>query len=152
MVSKVTPGAPLPEISSDRGAHDHASPTQGEGGNYALTSHSFTLSTRLFSLDFTWRRLQVEGRRPPAAPAPDAPSPPPAPRSKHRVQAGQPDFSEALKRQQLASLLLETAPPPPGCQTIQVATAATAFAGPARRAYLEAAPAGPLAGGRFHKV
>lgn len=124
----------------------------GEGKGFALTSHSFNLTTKLFSLDISWRRLEVDGARQ----TKETVSQPHPPRSlaNRKQPASPPSFAEVLKRQQLASLLTGAASPPEDRETIQASTSSQAavFAGPAQRAYSQAVPDGPLSGARFFKA
>lgn len=122
----------------------------GEQG-FALTSHSLTLSTKHFSLDFTWRRLEVEGKTPPEPLPIDGRQPAKSPAAPQPRQ--EQSFSEVLKRQQLASLLVERSNPPEPTETIQDGQSQPpAFAGSARRAYGQNTPLGPLNGERLYKA
>jgi len=106
----------------------------------ALTSHSFSLSTRLFQLDFAWQRLELPTPAPEAARSATAASGAANPRVMR---------DEFTRRQQLASLLSQPQPRTHGL-TIQAAGEDQAPAHPAsaRRAYSQAA--GPMAGVRLY--
>ncbi|KMY68981.1 hypothetical protein AAU61_05365 [Desulfocarbo indianensis] len=150
----ITKAPPLPPKEADPAAREAPSldldAQTGEQG-FALTSHSLTLSTKHFSLDFTWRRLEVEGKTPPQ-PLPDQGRPPAKGAAARRTPQEQ-SFSEVMKRQQLAALLLEPSAPPEATETIQDGQSQPpAFAGPARRAYGQNTPLGPLSGERLYKA
>lgn len=153
MIAKAPAWLPVSASTADNTGGPTLIPAaQGEGKGFALTSHSFNLTTKLFSLDFTWRRLEVDGPRQTSGTA-DRPQPGHA-APKHAQTAPPPSFAEVLKRQQLASLLAETAPPPEHRETIQSGTNSQAqvFSGPAQRAYSQSVPEGPLSGARFYKA
>ena len=86
--------SPLPPASQE------PSPAQS-GSAYRLTSRCFSLNTRFFTLDLSWRRVEMK-----AASAPSVPSTARAPRV-HPT----PDFDEVLRRLKLYALL-----EPPPCQ------------------------------------
>ena len=125
---------------------------------HTVTSHSLTIAAKSFRLDFTWRRVehdQAEGaalgsgramqydRRARPVPAP-APAPASAPASPTRAARPRQTFAEALRRQQLAGLLLMPSFPPADRQTLSTpASTAEPQAGPVCRAYAQAL--GPLA-------
>jgi hypothetical protein len=138
--------------AGNQGAPAQNPAVAGEGKGFALTSHSFNFTTKLFSLDFTWRRLEVDGPRQTSGTVRQ-------PRARSRLpnqeQAARvPSFDEVLKRQQLAALLSEKKYPPEHCETIQASSdsQAAVFAGPAQRAYSQTVPQGPLSGARLFKA
>jgi hypothetical protein len=135
-----------------------------------VTSHSLTLATKAFCLDFTWRRVETDqpAKRPAiAAPASSATAGAPAAVQYDRqartsaVATSQPatspatparaprqSFAEVLRRQQLAGLVLMPSRPPADRLTL-LGPLATADPqpGPVCRAYAEAQGAealGPL--------
>ena len=112
----------------------------------SVTSHSLTLSTKAFCLDFTWRRVETQGQ---PAPEADGAQGPPSSQPTRRPRAPRPaprSFQEALRRQQLAGLLA-LPPKPPGnrapLQAMADQVPGPALAGPVCRAYAQAQ--GPLA-------
>jgi hypothetical protein len=125
---------------------------EGKSKGFSLTSHSLSLTTRLFSVDFTWRRLEVDS----ASPTPGAVNASlvnTSPLKRGPLSPPTPSFAEVLKRQQLASLLTEESTPPADFDTIQASTGQkAAFAGPASRAYKQASSEGPLSGNRLYKA
>jgi hypothetical protein len=130
----------------------HSPAAQREGKGFALTSHSFNFTTKLFSLDFTWRRLEMDAQSQ-STRAIDQ-KVPQRDSAARKQSAPAVSFDEVLKRQQLASLLTEDAPTPEHRETIQSSAMdqAVVFDGPAKRAYSQAIPQGPLYGARFYKA
>lgn len=139
--SLATPGATACISAGSREGQDCAAqPGQ------AVTSHSWSLSTGAFNLDFTWRRVEslsneasaLNSRR--AAPAA-------APASNRATTNGKPrqSFQEVLRRRQLGQLLLATNRPPQDRQPLLPASEpASPQPGPVCRAYAQAR--GPLEG------
>jgi hypothetical protein len=133
-----------------------------------VTSHSLTLSTKAFSLDFTWRKVEID--QPEKRPALAGPAAEKATAGRAAVQYDrrartisapldlpapaqpQPEattcrrsFAEVLRRQQLAGLVLMPSRPPADRQLLLTPTAsADPQPGPVCRAYAEAL--GPLGG------
>lgn len=130
-----------------------------------VTSHSLTLTTKAFSLDFTWRRVesdQLAARPALAGPAAESPSPGPqsAVEYDHRARttvvavrepvpapvaarAPRQSFAEVLRRRQLAGLVLMPSRPPADRLALRGPMAtAEPQPGPVCRAYAEAL--GPL--------
>ena len=118
---------------------------QARRGPLSVTSHSLSLSTRAFSVDFSWSRVENE----PAASRGQAPAPAAKPvQAAGTAPARQPrpaqSFAEVLRRQQLAGLLMVTPPPPRDAVLLWGAEApAKALPGPVCRAYSQSQ--GPLA-------
>jgi hypothetical protein len=152
MLVKPQPWTSLPAPSADRDGSVAALPAEERGRGFSLTSHSFTLNTKLFNLDVSWKRLEVEsGDQSKSIARPDRATPTQA--QANKTQAEAPSFSEVLKRQQLASLLMDTASPPPGdLETIQDGLNRPSFASSAHRAYQQVSHNGPLGGDRFYKA
>ncbi len=73
----------------------------GRRPGYRLTSRDFSINTRFFTLDLSWRRVEMHH---PPAPLEAAPDP-------RRAPAPPPDFEEVLRRLKLYALL-ETPPLP----------------------------------------
>lgn len=159
MIAKSPSWSYLPAANAEREGSVKALAPEGRGRGFSLTSHSFTLNTKLFNLDVSWKRLEVDGRKqansqPHSVASPSRPSP--APARPGPMQAKAPSFSEVLKRQQLASLLMDTASPPPAnnLETIQARAKGPnqAFAGSAHRAYRSASHNGPLGSKCIYKA
>ncbi len=154
MIAKPPSWSPLPAAPAERERSATALPPEERGRGFSMTSHSFTLNTKLFNLDLSWRRLEVDARNQPnsiASTGTEMPSPPQT--SKSRPDS--PTFSEVLKRQQLASLLMDSvSPPDDSLETIQAGTNGPnpTFAGSAHRAYRRVSPNGPLTGDRTYKA
>gem|GEM_PF-7048209 len=114
-----------------------------------MTSHSWSLSTGAFHLDFTWRRVESLDSQPPGLDSRrTAPAAAPAPTAANRVAAnGKPrqSFQEILRRRQLGQLLLPINRPPQDRQPLLPASqTAPPQPGPVCRAYAQAR--GPLEG------
>ena len=154
MITKAPFLPPLPAATAAREESFNSAPAEELSQGFSLTSHSFTLNTKLFNLDVSWKRLEVEGRdQPKSVSSPLCETK--ALSKPHAKQANAPTFSEILKRQQLASLLVDTnSPPYDSCETIQSGTNGPnlASAGSAQRAYKNASPEGPLGGDRVYKA
>lgn len=116
-------------------------------GPLSVTSHTLSLSTRAFSVDFTWSR--VESDQPSASDRSTTPTRAPAEvksntGSTRRQPRPAQSFSEILRRQQLAQLLLVVPPPPPDAVLISSPDPpGPASPGQVCRAYSQAQ--GPLA-------
>lgn len=156
MIAKSPSWSYLPVANAEREGSVKALPPEERGRGFSLTSHSFTLNTKLFNLDVSWKRLEVAGREQPKSVAsPGGLSP--APARPGPLRAEPPSFSEVLKRQQLASLLMDTTPSPPAdnLETIQARANRPnqAFAGSAHRAYRSASHHnGPLGSKCIYKA
>lgn len=152
MIVKPQPWTSLPAPNAEQDGSATALPAEGRGRGFSLTSHSFTLNTKLFNLDVSWKRLEVESSDQSKSIArPDRAAPTQA--QANKTQAEPPSFSEVLKRQQLASLLMDAASPPPGdLETIQDGMDRPTFTGSAHRAYQKVSHNGPLGGDRFYKA
>ena len=89
-----------------------------------LTSHSLIINAGLFTLDLSWRRMEMDPSQsaafPPAAAAP---------------AIAAPSFKEILRRQQIADLLAPVSQPPEDCQLLQSADQAPPPMVPVRLAY-----------------
>lgn len=135
-----------------------ASPGQGEAearpqvpaGARSVTSHSISLNTGTFSLDYTWQRVEMASDGAASTPSQEAQAPQPSEESKPRARAtAKPprSFSEVLRRQQLAQLLLEPSRPPASAVPLslpgQPVAASNPQPKPVCRAYSQAL--GPLA-------
>ncbi|MBI5521324.1 MAG: hypothetical protein HY910_01755 [Desulfarculus sp.] len=127
----------------------HVQPAAAAGpdpaGPLSVTSHSLSLSTRAFSVDFSWSRVETQepasrgpAQAPAAAPAILAQS------ALARTQRPLQSFQEILRRQQLAQLLVVVPPTPRDAVLLWGADPpAPALPGPVCRAYSQAQ--GPLA-------
>lgn len=134
-------GPALPHVQSMSAAG------QDQSGPLSVTSHSLSLCTRAFSVDFSWSRVETQepaSRGPAQAPAPAAA---PASRAQPvpaRTQRPLQSFQEILRRQQLAQLLVVAPPTPRDAVLLWGAEPpAVALPGPVCRAYSQAQ--GPLA-------
>ncbi len=111
----------------------------------SVTSHSLSLSTRAFSVDFSWSRVETSqpgraGGASATAAAPAASGTPPSRPSRRPPQS----FGEMLRRQQLAQLLIVVPPTPRDAVLLSSAeTPSSPQPGPVCRAYSQAQ--GPLA-------
>lgn len=130
-------GGPGPSLAQGAG--------QVQRAPLAVTSHSLSLSTRAFSVDFSWSRVETQepaGRE--AAPARAAAAAPAVQGGPARGQRAPQSFAEILRRQQLAQLLVVVPPTPRGAVLLLGAESpARALPGPVCRAYSQAQ--GPLA-------
>ncbi|MBI4798791.1 MAG: hypothetical protein HY794_08685 [Desulfarculus sp.] len=132
-------GPALPHVQSMSAAG------QDQSGPLSVTSHSLSLCTRAFSVDFSWSRVETQepasrgpAQAPAAAPASHA-QPAPA-----RTQRPLQSFQEILRRQQLAQLLVVVPPTPRDAVLLWGADPpAVALPRPVCRAYSQAQ--GPLA-------
>ena len=110
----------------------------------AVTSHTWSLSTGAFNLDFSWRRVEnltADPRR--ASQAARAVSP--AQTAAATARQPRQSFQEILRRQQLGLLLLPTNRPPQDRQPLLLASELSSpQPGPVCRAYAQAT--GPLGG------
>jgi hypothetical protein len=154
MIAKPQPWSPASALAAERDGSAKALPSEERGRGFSLTSHSFTLNTKLFNLDVSWKRLEVDAKNQPkrvASPACGTP----VQVQQRSSKSATPSFSEVLKRQQLASLLMETtSPSDDSLETIQTGASLLnqAFSGSAHRAYLSVSNHGPLGGDRIYKA
>lgn len=142
--SLATPGATAYASASGRGAQECAVPP-----GQAVTSHSWSLSTGAFNLDFTWQRVEsltsgtagLDSR-----PTGQAAAPAPATASKTTTTTRpRQSFEEILRRRQLSQLLLLTNRPPQDREPLLLASEPSPpQPGPVCRAYAQAM--GPLTG------
>ncbi len=142
--SLATPGATAYAPAGGRGGQDCAAqPGQ------AVTSHSWSLSTGAFNLDFTWQRVEsltsgateLDSRPKTQAAAPAQTTANNASATTRPRQS----FQEILRRRQLGQLLLPTNRPPQDRQPLLLASEPSPpQPGPVCRAYAQAM--GPLGG------
>lgn len=140
--SLATPGATAYTNAGGREALDCAAqPGQ------AVTSHSWSLSTGGFNLDFTWRRVEsLATGGAGSSPKSQAATPAQAQTANATAPAKpRQSFQEILRRQQLSQLLLASDRPPQDRQSLLTASPPSPpQAGPVCRAYAQAM--GPLGG------
>ncbi|MFH1035737.1 MAG: hypothetical protein V1806_14610 [Pseudomonadota bacterium] len=109
----------------------------------AVTSHTLSLSTRAFSVDFTWSRVETGQSGSAATAAAPATTASPSDKSPRRARRPPQSFQEILRRQQLAQLLVVVPPTPSDAVLLSGAdTPATPQPGTVCRAYSQAQ--GPL--------
>ncbi len=138
-------------LADNKGGTGENLASEGKSKGFSLTSHTLSLTTRLFSLDFTWRRLEVEDSRP--APRDFRNSKLETALPARVLNPPPPSFAEVLKRQQLASLLVDQGSSPADGETIQSSAGQQAsFYGTAKRAYNQTGAGGPLTGERVYKA
>lgn len=140
--SLATPGAAPYANGGGREAPDCAAqPGQ------AVTSHSWSLSTGGFSLDFTWRRVEnLAGEKAGSSQTTPAAMPVPS-QAANAIAPAKPrqSFQEILRRRQLSQLLLASDHPPQGRQPLLMASQPSPpQPGPVCRAYAQTM--GPLGG------
>jgi hypothetical protein len=133
-------GAPVPTCAQP--AVGPSNVPLGDGPVVSVTSHTLSLSTRAFSVDFTWSR--VETGQPGASPTAAADAATPSESAPRRARRPAQSFQEILRRQQLAQLLVVVPPTPRDAVLLsQAETPAHPQARPVCRAYTQAQ--GPLA-------
>lgn len=97
----------VPDWTGNGNGSDSITDTGDSPRNFSETSHSFSLSGKNFSMDFTWRRAESQPGPLAAGEAQPASKP-----QRERLSAPAPSFQELLRRKQLAGLLAPASRPP----------------------------------------
>jgi hypothetical protein len=136
--------------STDRGQDGAENRPKADPSLVSVTSHSITLNTGSFSLDYTWRRVELAQDEAPASQTCNCAAAQEAPAKTTARPLPRPpqSFAEVLRRQQLSQLLLTPSRPPANAMPLAMPGQAATPPAPAQpkpvcRAYRRAM--GPLA-------